>query len=1261
MNRAVSTLATTILLIAPLMVCAQPGPSAPEPATLRGDSTQTRKRLAEAEKKLLEGKAADAADDLQRILDEAADDLITLDGKQYRTARWIAHQLLARLPADTLKAYQDRIDQPARKLLDQAKQSRDPRPLWLLLDRYFVSRPGDEALLLLGDLLFERGEFRAAEEVWLRLLPDSGAEVIYPNAQTDAALVRARIVLAIIFQHDLRRAKTELAAFKQKHPGASGTFAGKTGPLADTLQAHLDLPPKFLPDATNETAWPLFGGAPGRAGRVSVGIPRYWRGQPVWAVDIPPDPALRNLPSRPPARPPLGHPIIVNGVVFVADGTRVLGFDLQTGNRTHTYNPLRLNVPPPARTPDACCTLMASGDRLYARLGPSIVRAPETQGGKLTEESLLVCLSPQLKEQWRLSPPEDKVPAAWEGAPLVSGRRLWAVYAKFEGGRVVHVAVCYDPADGEKAPARPAWSVELCDSPLPVGNEGRTRQELLTLAGRHLVFCSNGGAVVAVDAISGQRSWGFRYTRTRKTVSGADPAPAVCFGGRVFIAPTDADRVYALDAETGRLIWESGPTEGARILGVARNRLIITVTGPLRGIRGLSIDTGSHREGEGGWVQSSRDLLSYGHGLVTDDVIVWPTRQGIHFLRANDGSPDRNSPFLGAQRYFGNLAYADGKLVVVTPTQVWCYHPQSRKIVPRPDASPREHFEAMIDDAERKLASGDAPGARAVLLAVATGEFPNVFRAWAVARLLQLTPPAPEVTRLPAEVQRVLQPELLTEWILPPDGIPVTLDTFLHRHLGRSPAPGSVPISAVGDRKPCVPGWNPDFDFDRTLKLPPNVFPLKFIPGSACPPKRLFAAGARVVVAVPIDQSAESEHSAADLFTHAADLRDGFVLAGPFAVAVYGTDREPRWVFRMPTTDRLPDGLAPFSIRTDCEPSCPQLSSFVLAGSWIVARIGDHHLIALDLQARRVAWVLCSTGRSGFDPHLFSQTPRFGAHFAVVGNTLIAQLSDGRRWFIKLATGRPNAIPAFGERTAQTWWPHPPSEVGENRFVISDGPGMVRLLQLGGRVKWAFEVEFEEGLTGDPPQSRAWGELLLIAVRRNHGVEIERVDMTSGKSVWIRPAFADADRIDLFATDADSDRAYIPVGNKLLALNHTTGKLAWEAELPDDRGSGWVVRAGKTCLIAYPTSAIPTEPTRDVFARLVRSFRSEPFVWRLPALANTLYDAWVDRAVPIVLFDPETGKQLGRYEIPARGPAVTAWFDADAAMIAVGGRVVWMK
>src|SRR5262249_6958634 len=143
----------------------------------------------------------------------------------------------------------------------------------------------------------------------------------------------------------------------------------------------------------------------------------------------------------------------------------------------------------------------------------------------------------------------------------------------------------------------------------------------------------------------------------------ADPAPAVACGGRVFVAPADAERGYALDAETGRLLWgESVTGEGAQILGVAAGKLVVAVAGPVRGIRGLNVATGSYREPEG-WIWGDGGAyLSYGRGFVTDDLVVWPTRNGLFFLRPEDGSRIWTPHETGAP--FGNVVYADGVLVV---------------------------------------------------------------------------------------------------------------------------------------------------------------------------------------------------------------------------------------------------------------------------------------------------------------------------------------------------------------------------------------------------------------------------------------------------------------------------------------------------------------------------------------------------------------------------------------------------------------------
>ncbi|MDY3559238.1 PQQ-binding-like beta-propeller repeat protein [Gemmata sp. JC673] len=1305
MNRAARAAATLALLTLAGAAAAQPPPApAPESAAVRGASAQTRKRLLEIEQKLTAGKHADAADDLQRVLDESGGDLIPPEVSQsHPAARRLAHQLLSRLSPDVLRTYRDRIDQPAKRLLAQAKEGRDPQPLYQLLDRYFVSRPAGEALLLLGDLLFERGEFRGAEAAWRQLLPDAGADLVYPDSTADPALVRARIVLAQAVGGALGPAKEALAAFKQKHPNATGTLAGRTGPLADTLQAVLDGKPQLAPEPPAES-WATFGGGPDRAGRVPGGLPRDW-GRASWSARLPAVP--RREANNPPARQPFGHPVIANGEVFVADASRVYRFDLRTGKpRPYFSSEVKVKSDLPGYAVDACASLTAANGRLYARFGPPTVHAPEDLSKGELEESYLACLRPtadEIEPVWKLPPPEDrKVPAAWEGAPLAVGKRLWAVYAKFEGGRVVHVAVGYDPV-GDRTPDRPAWATELCDSAQPVSGAGRTRQELLTLCGRNLVFCSNTGAVVAVDAATGQRVWAFRYPRSRKSNHAGDPSPAVAFGGRVLVAPADGERVYCLDGATGGVVWGSGPTEGARILGVARGRVIVTVTGPLAGLRGLNLDTGSHHREDGGWVQCG--TLSYGQGVVTDDVILWPSRAGLYFVRPENGlptpgrpnplppplptlarsenglpAPGRPSPLPENRTFFGNLVYADGTLVVVTHAQVWGYRAESYKIVPRPDV-PADLFHWLIDRSERDLAAGDTAACLTALTEAATGDFPPQLRAWAAARLVQLSPHAGE---LPTAVRRALPPALMSEWVLTADGLPVTLEAFVNGHLRRPTSAPSVPVTSAPAAR-YSPALAPQSEREHTWQAPSGLSPLLPIPGATEPPKRLFMAGGDRVLGVPLNQEAETEHAAAELFTHASDLRDGFVAVGPRAVALFGTARDPLWVFRAPVTPRLTPGPLPYQLRAGADALGPYLSSFRLAGSWLLARLGEFHLIALDLGARRVAWVLAATGDSGYEPVLFAATPRFGPHFATADRFAVVQLSDGQLWFVRLDTGRPETQPAARTGTALASWPHAPLEVSGGRLALADGAGRVRLVDLGGpndlppvalplpgrgplvvfapgaRTKWRFATERLEGLAGDPPQLRAFGAELFVAVRRNYGVDLEPVGTADGRPLWHEPAFLDADRVDLSGADADADRVYVPVGNKVVALAREDGAPVWAATVPDAGETGWVVRVGKSGLIAHPRRAPPREPVADVLARLARSFEREPYLWRLPGLAATLYDAWVDRAVPVVLLDPETGKRTGRFNIPARGPGLAVWLGPDATAIATGDRIVWLK
>ena len=77
---------------------------------------------------------------------------------------------IASLPADGLALYRRQVDPIAEKALRQALADRDERGLRRIVDQWFASSHGDDALNTLGELALERGEPQVARAWWLRLL-----------------------------------------------------------------------------------------------------------------------------------------------------------------------------------------------------------------------------------------------------------------------------------------------------------------------------------------------------------------------------------------------------------------------------------------------------------------------------------------------------------------------------------------------------------------------------------------------------------------------------------------------------------------------------------------------------------------------------------------------------------------------------------------------------------------------------------------------------------------------------------------------------------------------------------------------------------------------------------------------------------------------------------------------------------------------------------------------------------------------------------
>lgn len=1284
-----------VLLTVPVAASAQQPADA---ATLSSESAQSRKRLVEAEQKLRAGKTTETIDELQRILDEAGDDLVSVDGRRYQTVREWTHRLFAQLPPEALKIYRDRVDSPARVLLERGRTRRDPQPLRTLLARYYASQPAEDALLLLGDLLFERGRFHEAAGYWRQLLPET--ESHYPDPRTSPAAVHARIILSGIFRNQLDQARRDLEEFRERFPTERGRLAGKVGIYAEILRGILAAPPGWPPESTADGEWPTFAGNNARTGAVNGRLPYYWLRRPSWKAALPanPDPQAPPKISR---VTPRHHPVILGGIAYVADAMQVSGFDLLTGKprgrfdiRQHDFGAHFARVSPPtAESGPEAYTLSVSDGAILARLGsPTITPPTGDTGPRDPATSFLVSLAPSpqlpgiLDLRWKLPPPVAG--AAWEGAPLAQDGRIFAVLTRFSGNRIVYSIACY-----EDPPRQPLWLVPVCEAPVTAA---RTRHHLLTLADGRILFDPGIGIITAVNAETGRPAWGFRYPRHPRLVAAGSPrdlCPPVHANGRVFVAPSDSDRIYALDLLTGTPIWESGPLQVSQLLGVSRGRLIVSLTGhpfgPLTGIsgvRGLDMATGSYREPLGWAVHDDPFLHARGRGLVSDELILWPTnsRDGTFLLNASNGS--RRFPWLpGAQ---GNLAYADGVLLVATHDELWGYVSPRRKIHPvhpgprpladagrwseaeqaltteEPATARRLRAEWLTDRAERALLHGQTEDARKFLETAASPSSPPALRTRAAARLLTLghTPP-PDVA--------------LTSWLLDSTGKPVTLREFQdQRHGVPLPAPQPFPVEpepADSDiLRHAALGFETSVSQEVVFPSPRCVPLLPFAGETALPglAHHLDPANAHLLVTdgeslYAYRPGGDQPHWTTTLpdslaVTHGVVRGDALIVAGSRSITRLRLhDGQIIWHMPIPATDPMPGSFPQPSPRTWEAPPFPSLSDFTLAGHRLIARLGEHHLIAVDLSLGRVDWLMDPWKQARFRPYIPTESRSFCPH--IVGDdTLLVVQAGARRWTIQASTGRvivdaPTTLPE---------WSMPPVWLENRRVVVVDEPGWVRAIHAEtGHQIWPVEFPGSASLTGKPAAMRGMQGAIITAAFRNYGVELTRLDPTTGERTW-QPASILLPVGDLSLTDADADAAslFLPAGEKMMAFRIETGRSLWTISLPDavPSGSDWAVHAGRRTAIAYPKSPIPQDAVTTVAGRLLRRAFLHPDAGRLPAYLASVYDAWVRRTLPVLFLDRETGRIRHRLTFPA-GPLATVHLAANQAVIVTTGRAYWLK
>jgi outer membrane protein assembly factor BamB len=645
---------------------------------------------------------------------------------------------LARLPAEGLAAYRRRVDPLAEGWYREGLANRDERLLQRLVDEMLCSSWGDDALLALGELALERGDYHAARRAWEQISPllrapdgsppwialrDVNVEanwpeverrwharqtppswLAYPDTQLDLAEVRARLILASARAGQLDRAALEFAMFRRLHSAATGRFGGQSGPLVPALERLLSAAREWS-DQQQTAGWPTFAGSAARSPHVAALDPVS---VPAWpsAAELVRDEVFRFDPRNMPAAfgggvddqsqvetdgmedVPTCFPVAVGSVIMVADAEGIHALDLKTAEKRITpdgvlYRSQTEDQPQRELLPFAAGvfsygaphrSLTISQSRLFARVGT--LATARVAGNRSSANDRIIGLDLQREGLLSFSATPDDASWAFDGVPVSNGQRLFVAMRHSDIQPHAFVA-CYDLSSGARL-----WRTSIAAGDTPAGPSAEgISHNLLTLDEDRIYFNTNLGVVAALDAHTGRICGLRRYDRLAgKRFSpheappahfDRDPSPCLYHAGLVIVAPADSPAIFALDAQTGQLIWENDRiADGLHLLGVAGNTLAVGGTR----LRGIDV-----RSGRTAWIWPESEqagIRGMGRGLVAHNEIFWPTRTEIYALSASTGARTRTPISLEMLGNSGaNLAVAGGRLIAAGPTKLMVFGP----------------------------------------------------------------------------------------------------------------------------------------------------------------------------------------------------------------------------------------------------------------------------------------------------------------------------------------------------------------------------------------------------------------------------------------------------------------------------------------------------------------------------------------------------------------------------------------------------------
>ena len=313
--------------------------------------------------------------------------------------------------------------------------------------------------------------------------------------------------------------------------------------------------------------------------------------------------------------------------------------------------------------------------------------------------ALLVCLDLSTAAEGRLlwmakSPPIPAnaaagfVETAFDGPPAAD-RSMCVVAVRALTPRAGLALAAFDARDGRLLWVKPTGQSSAA------GSGDTACAQAPCFAEDRIIVASPAGSIRAFNR-DGRPAWS---TDTNTVATGSEletvghkknlltavpaAAPTLFSRGRIFVAAQDNRSILALDARSGRVLWNfSAPPVGAvSIVGVTANHVVALVTEAAgSGLRAFAVDSGGELARSAGAVA---DVQSAGRPLLVGDNVLWPTvatapsssdrRQvAINVIAAATLTPRGPAIFVLPSEEQVQLAAGSGALVLASSSMLFC-------------------------------------------------------------------------------------------------------------------------------------------------------------------------------------------------------------------------------------------------------------------------------------------------------------------------------------------------------------------------------------------------------------------------------------------------------------------------------------------------------------------------------------------------------------------------------------------------------------